>query len=207
MPVTIKKGEFNYKDPDTGNYKGVDVIGERTTAEQIAAIQKKGEDVLESIPDDYTNLSNQADTYFKYISDLSMGELPDGTIKYPGTPLSGEEVSGYAWRITKTTTAGDAYKYVNYTFPASYAYQIFIVTGHSWSQVYPLISFYDSNDDLISYYGEEGDTQYTTEFIPIPKNAVRCVVNGRTGQDVIVNGLSKSSFSVKGSCKNYSDNT
>ena len=61
MPFTIKKGEFRYKDPDSGEYKGVDAIGERTTVEMLAAIQEKGEETLASIPEDYTTLSNKVD--------------------------------------------------------------------------------------------------------------------------------------------------
>ena len=77
MPVTIKKGEFKYKDPETGTYKSVDAIGERNTSEQIAAIQQKGDEVLRSIPSDYTSMSNQVDdlNVFSYTSMQSIKRI------------------------------------------------------------------------------------------------------------------------------------
>ena len=49
MPVTIKSAYIKYKDAQ-GQYVGVDTIAETSTAEQIAAIEAKGEEILENIP-------------------------------------------------------------------------------------------------------------------------------------------------------------
>ena len=70
MPVTIKTASMKYKDPESGEYIGIDAVAETTTAEQVAtikaagqqeraAIEQKGEDTLASISLDYTELSGQ----------------------------------------------------------------------------------------------------------------------------------------------------
>ena len=60
MPVTIKKSVFKYKNQN-GQYINVDMAAERPLAEQIAEIEAAGEDVLESIPSEYTELEDQVD--------------------------------------------------------------------------------------------------------------------------------------------------
>ena len=57
MPVTIKRGMMKYKNPTTGEYVGVDVAAERTTAEQIALLEQKGQEVLDSLPETYNELA------------------------------------------------------------------------------------------------------------------------------------------------------
>lgn len=72
MPITIKQNTFKYRNPDTGDYDGVDVLAETTVDEliadieeaaedQIDAIEAKGEEVIESIPSDYSELADQVD--------------------------------------------------------------------------------------------------------------------------------------------------
>ena len=62
MPVTIKSTALKFRDPSTGGYVGVDMIAEATVAEQQAAIEEKGEEVIASIPSDYTTLSGKVTT-------------------------------------------------------------------------------------------------------------------------------------------------
>ena len=56
MSVVLKKGLMKYKDPTSGEYIGINVLSDETTAEQIQAIEAKGEEVIASIPEDYTAL-------------------------------------------------------------------------------------------------------------------------------------------------------
>lgn len=56
---TLKKSTAFYKDPNTGDFKSLNVIGEKTAAELKAEIEAKGQETLESIPDDYTALSEE----------------------------------------------------------------------------------------------------------------------------------------------------
>lgn len=71
MPVTIRAGYLNVKD-EHGSYIAPEVVSltERSTAEQIeaiesagseqiSAVEEKGEETLDSIPDDYTALSEE----------------------------------------------------------------------------------------------------------------------------------------------------
>ena len=56
MPVTIKAAHLKYKNGQ-GEYVGVNSVSDQTTAEQIAAIESAGEEVINSIPSDYSELS------------------------------------------------------------------------------------------------------------------------------------------------------
>ena len=42
MPYTLKKNKFKYKNPDTGNYEGVDVVAERSFADYQSALENVG---------------------------------------------------------------------------------------------------------------------------------------------------------------------
>lgn len=70
MAITLKKGLMKYKDPTTGNYIEFNAVAQATTAAeieeiqgegdtQIAAVQAKGTEVIESIPEDYTELDGE----------------------------------------------------------------------------------------------------------------------------------------------------
>lgn len=72
MSVIIKSTEMSYKDPDSGDYIGINVVAEKKTSEALAdirdltsteinAIGVKGAETLASIPDDYTALENRVD--------------------------------------------------------------------------------------------------------------------------------------------------
>ena len=69
MPITIKTAQVNVKNSQ-GDYVSINGVAEETTAQQVAnitaagaqqitAIQTKGEQTRASIPEDYTNLSDE----------------------------------------------------------------------------------------------------------------------------------------------------
>ena len=112
MPVTIKTASLKYKDPSTGDYKTVDAISDGTTDERIAAIESaaddaedaieaKGAATLETIPSDYTTLSNDVDDLKSAISELK-NELDTGRTHLPGKFQLGE-LNKYS-QITASTT-------------------------------------------------------------------------------------------------------
>ena len=87
MPVTIKRGGLKFRDASSGEYIDVDVVGERKTSEQIAdieaagaaersAIQTKGEQTRNSIPADYTDLSDSVGDLTSAIA-LQDENIPD----------------------------------------------------------------------------------------------------------------------------------
>lgn len=75
MSVTIKSTEMSYKDPNSGNYVGINVLAEKKTSQLIhsiaeagaserLAIEAKGETVISDIPASYDDLNNIiADSY------------------------------------------------------------------------------------------------------------------------------------------------
>lgn len=96
---TLKKSTAFYKDPSTGDFKSLNVIGEKTAAELKAEIEAKGQETLESIPDDYTalseevsQLSSEIDNYDKSVK---MSNLLDEAIFTEGKMVNVEE--GYLW--------------------------------------------------------------------------------------------------------------
>lgn len=85
MPITIKTGTLKYKKSD-GTYNGFNAIAQESTDQQLAdihaagtaevgAVTAKGEEVLESIPEDYTELSGDVDELKSQMDD--MGTPPD----------------------------------------------------------------------------------------------------------------------------------
>lgn len=64
MSVVIKSSEVNYKDPNTGNYVGLNVLAEQKTSELLNRIEAKGQTVISDIPASYDDLNNiVADSY------------------------------------------------------------------------------------------------------------------------------------------------
>jgi hypothetical protein len=101
---------MKYKDSQ-GNYKGVNTVGETTTEEQVAAVntaganqvsavQAKGQEVLESIPSDYTDLSNDVDNLQSAVDHVDGNILPNGYTVHDNLYIN---ASG---GITGSTSAG-----------------------------------------------------------------------------------------------------
>ena len=90
MPIAIKTVNLKYKNAQ-GQYVGVNTVGETTTAEQIAAIEAKGEEVIESIPSDYSALTDEVGN-MSVEEQLLRDELP-GTTKQVVNGLDGNPFS------------------------------------------------------------------------------------------------------------------
>lgn len=92
MPVTIKTVNLKYKNSQ-GQYVGVNTVGETATAEQIAAIEAKGAEVIGSIPPDYSALTDEING-MSIEDQLLRDELP-GTTKTVINGLDGNPFSVY----------------------------------------------------------------------------------------------------------------
>ena len=94
MPVTLKRSVLKYKNQN-GNYIGLDVVTERSTAEQIAQIQAAGEEVQEML-DAAPDLIRHEATDFKRLSaDRNMLNINTYT-----TEIDGETVTVYPWGLS-----------------------------------------------------------------------------------------------------------
>ena len=71
MPLTIKTEYFNAKD-ENGQYIRNNTIAEQSTAEQVAEIEAAGEAVIESIPSDYTELSEDVADLKSAVNDMGV---------------------------------------------------------------------------------------------------------------------------------------
>lgn len=140
MPYTIKSANMKYKN-NNGEYVGINAISDNTTDDQIAAIESagassaatqeaaieaKGEEVLESIPQDYTTLSAEVTDLKNDLNgytELLYGTGDDVTFQtsYPNqvlqkngwaATLNGWNVS-YAYAIPE----GITYLIANYSTP------------------------------------------------------------------------------------------
>ena len=87
MPITLKQGLMKYKNGQN-EYIGINTVGETTSAQQISnvnqagatqvsAINAKGQEVLASLPSDYTALSDE-------VSDLKSAINAMGLCVYNG---------------------------------------------------------------------------------------------------------------------------
>ena len=107
MPVSSKTVNLKYKN-SRGQYVGVNTVGETTTAEQIAAIEAKGEEVLESIPADYSELTAEVDGKANKVSgavnnNFAMldgnGNLKDSGHKHSDYLTAHQDISGKADKV------------------------------------------------------------------------------------------------------------
>lgn len=141
MPVTIKSGNLKYKN-SLGQYVGINCVSDSETADQIAdiqaegatqisAVEAKGEEVRESIPQDYSELSydveelksafalNEVVTKANAVALTSGADLNDiygsdknGVYVISGTVspylVNAPRSSGGAYLIVEATTSGNA---------------------------------------------------------------------------------------------------
>lgn len=147
MPVTIKSSMFQYKDTN-GEYVGVDAIADKTTAEQVAqvnsaisakitemasatatnisAIETKGQQTLNSIPGDYTELSEDVENLKSAMQSDEILALDDISFTFVQGSINGIYGTydpSYTQRITSTY---DEYsKKVFFNIPETFDYNVF----------------------------------------------------------------------------------
>ena len=116
MPVTIKSAFIKYKDGQ-GQYVGIDSVAETTTAEQVAAIEAKGEEVLESIPADYSTLAAAVGGKADKVSSAASGNfagldangnLVDSGHKHSDYLTAHQDISGKADKVSSATNGNFA---------------------------------------------------------------------------------------------------
>lgn len=57
MSVVIKSRQVKFRNTGSDNYHGISAISEEKTTDMLQQIEQKGQDVIDSIPDDYTGLT------------------------------------------------------------------------------------------------------------------------------------------------------
>ena len=97
MPYTLKKGKFKYRNPETGNYQGVDVVAERSFSEYRSELESVGllqqNLVVEAAHDALTDqritqaVDNWLDSHPESIPpveahSITVDRLVDGTLNY-----------------------------------------------------------------------------------------------------------------------------
>ena len=123
------------------------------------AAQAKGDQVIADIPADYTDLANAVaeminawepfDINMK--SYLAFPNYEEGI--YPQNDIAGTLTTGKAWKIDGTEVSGENYCYSTYTGLSLQKGVYLVVTGWSWGANYPLVTLFDSSDNIIkSYY-------------------------------------------------------
>lgn len=149
-----------------------------TIIPSIQALIAEIENTRATIPQDYTALSN-AVTYDAITYDAVEQEfIPKGMVCARNG--SGTTTTGKAWNKNGTTVTGEQYAYISYDVPSSYAGNVVIIYGHSWGEQWPLVSFYDSNNTLISYAAPLPDTAYKGFPVIIPPAIAKIVINCRS---------------------------
>ena len=156
MSVTLKSNILNYKNGD--EYVGLDVISDKTTEErvaeinsagaaQVSAVQAKGAETLDSIPDDYTSLQGEVDDLKSAIASVIVNNIfttnglttgrvlnEDGSDKAVSTgaythiiPVDGGETYKLSFSHDNTSWGVRIFGYINGSFDA----QILFVTTTS----------------------------------------------------------------------------
>ena len=113
MSVIIKSTEINYKDPDSGEYIGVNVIADKKTSEQLKLIEKQGQDVRDSligadfstVSQDIFNLRNFKKTITLEFSSVS--EFSSSTVYHYGDYAKGPNNNRTYKYISEEASSGD----------------------------------------------------------------------------------------------------
>ena len=120
MSIVIKPEAMKYRDPATGDYKGVDVVAERETSEQVADIQSEGATLIQAVQaaadaamsvipsqQTLTNLSNDFAPQYSSSSAYSVGDycMHDYKLYRCKTAIAS---GGESWTVAHWTLASTA---------------------------------------------------------------------------------------------------
>ena len=116
MPQVAKTGMFNYKDPETGRYIGVNVLSERRTADQIAEIDEEAEEMLTVLRSTFVQNSEKAQPNGVATLDgggkVPAAQLPsyvDDVLEYPAKNVF--PATGEAGKIYVASNDGKIYRW------------------------------------------------------------------------------------------------
>lgn len=140
MPITIKQGLMKYKNGQN-EYIGINTVGETSSAQQIAninqagatqvaavntagstqvsAVNTKGQEVLASIPSDYTALGDEVTDLKSAFTDIHKEILNNltGTLSAVATfiPFEYQVFAGKTYKMSNQSTAGAMLAYTRQT--------------------------------------------------------------------------------------------
>jgi len=206
MSIFIKPSVFKARD-DEDEFRGVDVLAETSVQGYLEAIEEKGEETIDSIPDDYTSLVNE-------VADVK-GDIIYGVMPYNCVDLlflsnvmaNGTHkgityaFSGASCTVSGTSTTSKSFRnvYANKTaLPAG------IVAGNKYNFNYTTpdtnvrlaVIFYDSDGSEIT----PNNYLTSSRTITVPSNAVGMVARIDIPSDKTVNATV--SFSVVSTLSN-----
>lgn len=177
MSVIIKHVKMAFKDPTTSEYTSIDAIADRTTdqlvgqiqsegAAQVSAIGIKGQQTRDSIPEDYSALSNEVSAIKSAIGGITGNEaipMKENTVVYTATNSYDESASNYYNSAIVECSAGDIFT-LN-------------VTGGASSTILAY-AFYDSENHRLNNVG----TGFVADnlIIVAPENANILIINDRS---------------------------
>ena len=179
MAVTLKSQKVKYKN-EYGNYVGIDAIAQQSTEEEIAAIEAqgqqeitaieaKGQQTRDSIPSDYTALSDEVSD-LKSALDIKMGmgvvlsQLPFTISDNKLLTSSGSVITHNTYMVIEC----DITNMSGYLRIGSY-------NGYGSGKY----AFYDANDTVISIATASVAESKAFDDIEIPQNAVKVKACGR----------------------------
>lgn len=208
MPVTIKSAAMKFKAAN-GSYIGIDAIADATTAQQVAAVsaegvaQKsaiqtegaaqqaavvaKGAETLESIPSEYTELSNDVNSLKS-----ALGE--------PYTTLEPVEIAITNSKKFQNTAAGSAMRYqdnttYHYTELTVTAGEKYNVTTYFTSANTYYVYLCDANDIIVSRDKNATDVTGVQTFdVTIPDGVAKLFVQVYSSATSAVNRLRVSKY-------------
>ena len=156
MPYTLKKNKFKYKNPDTGNYEGVDVVAERSFEDYQSALETVGLQQQTAVRSEGTTQTNAV--------------TAAGTAAAANFPATAEACDTLAGDFAATYVPDQAYSVGDY---CTYQYQLYqcktaiaantdhtFVTSH-WN----LITITDTLNDEVGNLKESLDNVIDTANI------------------------------------------
>lgn len=169
MSIVIKSNEFNYKDPTTGQYIGLNVLAEKKTSEILTKITNLGQEVIGSIPADYMHLSESLATIYDSTKTYKIGDIVYGLDYVPGSNVFDPNTVTSGKRIW--VSDGELYNYTNGGvsdyIPVEYGQKVYL--NYEFGSSSYGHGFYDSNKTYVS--GIVGSDVPTDGIIDVPSGA------------------------------------
>lgn len=186
MPITIKTGALKYKKSD-GTYNGFNAIAQESTDQQLAdihaagtaevgAVMAKGEEVLESIPEDYTELEGEVsdlksaiqEEIGQTVTDTPTITYTDGKTIQTNSP-KGDIIDSPSYSISQELDVSSAQQFIVY---------------YTDSNPYGSLAFYDASDNWIAASTQNDFITISTSQTPmdVPAGADHAIFSCMTSR-------------------------
>lgn len=176
MSVIIKSRQVKFRNTGSEDYHGISAISEEKTADMLKQIEDKGQEVRDSIPDDYNTLAQEVDDLKNNLNQISQREELDGWVEGKYISTSGATVNP----LTPTNDNGYRYLYIE-----ALENDIFTInaTGGNSPRTW---AFIDSSNNVL--LKSLGNLVCNNDIVTAPQNSAYLIINDKKTNGICYKG-------------------